>query len=169
MWSGPVGDPNAISFGQTSSQFCSFRVDRAQDNARLYVYNPYSDGTLWIDADAVGPAQPPERRPGPKPANANCADAIYDGSGPPAQAAPPRPAEATPATVDLVIPTPAVRPVSSDVRLGQPLVMALYYPWYDFNTWEGGKTLDLPQVPYESADPATAARHVAWAMTSRLG
>jgi hypothetical protein len=79
MWSGPASDRSAISFGQTSSAFCSFRIDRAGDDARLYVYNPYSDGRFWIDADAVGPVVPPERRRGPKPPDQNCDEHLYDG------------------------------------------------------------------------------------------
>jgi hypothetical protein len=79
MWSGPVGQEGVVSFGLTSSQFCSFQVVRPQDNARLYVLNPYSKNYLWIDADAIGPApSPPVRRPGPRPSGQNCAEAIYD-------------------------------------------------------------------------------------------
>jgi hypothetical protein len=78
MWSGPASDRGAISFGRTSSTFCSFRVDRTEDDARIFVYNPYSEGRFWIEADAVGPVQTPERRRGPKPPDQNCADAIYD-------------------------------------------------------------------------------------------
>src|SRR5689334_16992392 len=33
---------------------------------------------------------------------------------------------------------------------GQPLVMALYYPWYDESTWDSGMTADRPLVPYAS-------------------
>ena len=77
MWSGPASDRSAISFGQTSNTFCSFRVERTEDDARIYVYNPYLDGRFWIDADAVGPVVAPERRPGPKPPDQNCAEAIY--------------------------------------------------------------------------------------------
>ena len=78
MWSGPARDRTSTSFGQTSNTFCSFRVDLAEDDARLYVYNPYTDGRFWIDAEAVGPVVPPERRRGPKPPGQNCAEAIYD-------------------------------------------------------------------------------------------
>ena len=80
MWSGPAGQSDAVSFGTTTAQFCSFQVVRPPDNSRLYVFNPYSNNYLWIDQDAVGPvSDPPERRPGPKPANQNCAEAIYEG------------------------------------------------------------------------------------------
>ena len=79
MWSAPAGEAGAVSFGATSAQFCSFLVGRAQDNARLYVFNPYSGNYFWIDADAVGPVAPPERRSEPKPPNQNCTDAVYEG------------------------------------------------------------------------------------------
>ena len=80
MWSGPVGAPGVISFGTTSAQFCSFQVMQPPSGSRLYVLNPYSANVFWIDADAVGPvANPPERRPQPRPPNQNCAEAIYDG------------------------------------------------------------------------------------------
>jgi hypothetical protein len=78
MWSGPAGDRTAISFGRTSSTFCSFRVDKTEDDARIYVYNPYVDGRFWIDVEAVGPVVPPQRLRGPKPPDQNCAEAIYD-------------------------------------------------------------------------------------------
>jgi hypothetical protein len=80
MWSGPAGEPNVVSFGTTSAQFCSFQLVRPPDNPRVYVLNPYSNNYFWIDADAVGPIpNPPERRPGPKPSDQNCTDAIYEG------------------------------------------------------------------------------------------
>lgn len=79
MWSGPAGQPGAVSFGTTSQQFCSFQVVQPQDNARLYVLNPYTNNYFWIDEDAIGRVDPPERRSGPKPENQNCADAIFQG------------------------------------------------------------------------------------------
>jgi hypothetical protein len=91
MWSGPASDRGAISFGETTSTFCSFRIERDDDDARVYVYNPYSDGRFWIDADAVGPVQPPERRQGPKPPGQNCAEAVYEASPTPGPAGTPRP------------------------------------------------------------------------------
>lgn len=78
MWSGPASDRTATSFGETSSTFCSFRVEMTRDDARIFVYNPYADGRFWIDVEAVGPVQAPERRRGPKPPDQNCAEAIYD-------------------------------------------------------------------------------------------
>ena len=80
MWSGPAGQANVTSFGPTSAQFCSFHVVMPPSGPRLYVFNPYTQNYLWIDADAVGPVgNEPERRPGPKPAGQNCAEAIYEG------------------------------------------------------------------------------------------
>lgn len=78
MWSAPQGAAGAVSFGNTSSAFCSFRVVEEADNARILVYNPYADGTFWIDAEAVGPVENPPRRAGVKPAGLNCTEAIYD-------------------------------------------------------------------------------------------
>lgn len=79
MWSGQVNAPGVVSFGTTSQQFCSFRVMLPEQEGRLYVFNPYSQNYFWIDADAVGPVGPPERRPGPPPTGQNCAESIYDG------------------------------------------------------------------------------------------
>jgi hypothetical protein len=80
MWSGPPGQAGVISFGTTSSQFCSFQVMEPQTSARLHVLNPYSKDYFWIDADAVGPVQEaPQRNAGPKPPDQNCAEAVYDG------------------------------------------------------------------------------------------
>jgi hypothetical protein len=80
MWSGPSGQEGVISFGVTSAQFCAFQVTRPQDNSRLYVLNPYSRDYFWIDADAVGPIpEPPRQVAGPKPADQNCAEDIYEG------------------------------------------------------------------------------------------
>lgn len=80
MWSGPMGQGGVVSFGTTSRQFCAFQVVRPQEGGRLYVLNPYSRDYLWIDADAVGPvSEPPTRATGPKPADQNCTDQLYDG------------------------------------------------------------------------------------------
>jgi len=79
MWSGPAGQTGVVSFGTTSAQFCVFQVVRPQDGSRLYALNPYSKGYFWIDADAVGPvSEAPKRGVGPKPADANCAEDLYD-------------------------------------------------------------------------------------------
>jgi hypothetical protein len=79
MWSGPAGQAGVVSFGQTSRQFCAFQVTRPQEGGRLYVLNPYSRDYFWIDADSVGPvAEAPTRATGPKPADQNCTDQLYD-------------------------------------------------------------------------------------------
>jgi hypothetical protein len=79
MWSGRAGPPGVVSFGVTSAQFCIFEVVRPQDNSRLYVLNPYDQNYFWIDATDVGPVgEPPAKKPGPKPAGQNCADALYE-------------------------------------------------------------------------------------------
>jgi hypothetical protein len=51
---------------------------------------------------------------------------------------------------------------------GQPLVMALYYPWYDEGTWDSGMTADQPLVPYASWQRETIERHVSWARDAGL-
>jgi hypothetical protein len=43
---------------------------------------------------------------------------------------------------------------------GERLVLAFYYPWFDENTWNSGRTPDLPQTPYNSDDRAAMARQV---------
>jgi hypothetical protein len=44
VWSGPEGQATAVSFGNTSAQFCAFLAVHPQDNAGLYVLNPHSLG-----------------------------------------------------------------------------------------------------------------------------
>ena len=79
MWSGPEDESSAVSFGKVSSLFCVFE-ERAARGDRLYVFNPYSGNYFWIDRTAVGPVGTPEMRPrSAKPADQNCADAIFDG------------------------------------------------------------------------------------------
>ncbi|MCC7371854.1 MAG: glycoside hydrolase family 99-like domain-containing protein [Chloroflexi bacterium] len=152
MWSGQEGQPGVISFGETSSTFCSFRIAEPQVGPRIFVYNPYTDSNFWIDGIDVGPVeQPPVRRPGPKPAGVNCTEAIYDGAPLPASTL-----ASTPTPRLSGAPTPAAA-----LRLGTPLVMALYYPWYDERTWTSGQTSDLPVEPYSSADRETITRQVA--------
>ena len=43
-----------------------------------------------------------------------------------------------------------------------PLVLAIYYPWYDENTWSSGLTADQPLIPYASREPEAIERHVGW-------
>ena len=125
MWSGPVSGPGVISFGQTSSQFCVFRLERPDTGgSRLYVYNPHNDGRFWIDADAVGPVEPPRHSPGFKPLDVNCTEIIFD--GPPAPTRTPTPpvtatAEASSATATIMVTptrtmTPTLTPAAQPVR-----------------------------------------------------
>ena len=112
MWSGPASDRASITFGETSSAFCSFRIVREEDDARMLVYNPYLDGQFWIDSDTVGPVQSPERRPGPKPESVNCAEVVYTGT-----------ATTTPvlaATPTSSLPTPGVSTPAARPGLGPP-------------------------------------------------
>jgi hypothetical protein len=79
MWSGPADEPSAVSFGKISSQFCVFEEREARGD-RLYVFNPYTQNYFWIERAAVGPVDSPEIRPrSAKPADQNCADAVFDG------------------------------------------------------------------------------------------
>ncbi len=41
-----------------------------------------------------------------------------------------------------------------------PLVLAVYYAWYDENTWTSGTVSDMPTIPYASRDRETILRHV---------
>ena len=78
MWSGQTGQPGVMSFGETSAQFCVFD-ERDQRGGRLYVLNPYSQNSCWIDKTAVEPVARPEVRPyQSKPAGPNCADAVFE-------------------------------------------------------------------------------------------
>ncbi|HEY75203.1 MAG TPA: hypothetical protein G4O00_03355, partial [Thermoflexia bacterium] len=59
-----------------------------------------------------------------------------------------------------------IRPAPSDA-LGERLVLAFYYAWYDMTTWQ--KPLpDQPLYPYASADPAAIERHVLWAQQAGI-
>lgn len=44
-----------------------------------------------------------------------------------------------------------------------PLVLALYYSWYDEHTWTSGLTADVPLLPYASWEREAIDRHVGWA------
>ncbi len=56
----------------------------------------------------------------------------------------------------LLLPASVPPPVSAQ---GERLVMAFYYAWYDWNTWDLPLP-DQPQQPYLSVDAATIERHV---------
>ena len=77
MWSGPAEAAGTVSFGMTSSQFCSFQVVLPPEGMRLYVFNPYSRDYFWMEADAVRPVGEPERHSGPSPFGQNCAEAVF--------------------------------------------------------------------------------------------
>ena len=47
------------------------------------------------------------------------------------------------------------------------LVLAFYYPWFDGNTWKGGKVPDLPQTLYNSDDTGAMARQIEQAQGRR--
>ena len=55
------------------------------------------------------------------------------------------------------------RAEAADVARSHPLVVALYYPWYDHSTWSSGTTADVPLEEYQSADRAAIERHVSQA------
>ena len=65
-------------------------------------------------------------------------------------------------------PAPIVSAAAAPFGASQPLVLALYYPWYDEGTWESGMTADQPLVPYASWHRETIERHVGWAKDARL-
>jgi hypothetical protein len=48
----------------------------------------------------------------------------------------------------------------SAARSAEPLVLALYYPWYNWDTWEDPVLSDIPAEPYHGSDPATIHQHV---------
>jgi hypothetical protein len=79
MWSGSSRQPDTVSFGATSGQFCSFLVVQPPEGERLYVLNPYSQNYFWIDAADVGPVGPPEQSPDARPTDVNCTREIYPG------------------------------------------------------------------------------------------
>lgn len=55
-------------------------------------------------------------------------------------------------------------------HLGQPrLVLANYFPWYDFHNGSlNGATSDWPVRPYDSNDSGIIGQHIAWARQARL-
>jgi hypothetical protein len=60
------------------------------------------------------------------------------------------------------------RGVGASFSATHPLVLALYYPWYDVSTWESGVTADYPLLPYESWERDAIERHVGWAKESGI-
>jgi len=51
--------------------------------------------------------------------------------------------------------------------MGERLVLAFYYAWFDMTTWQKPLS-DQPAQPYTSTDPAAIARHVAWAQQAGI-
>lgn len=62
----------------------------------------------------------------------------------------------------------AVATSSAVATDGHPTVVALYYPWYNLDTWADPMLSDRPAEPYHSGDPATIARHVEWARAAGI-
>jgi len=59
--------------------------------------------------------------------------------------------------------------VSSPASAGsQPPVIALYYAWFDQNSWNPAGLSDLPASPYRSADRSTVERHVGQAKSAGI-
>src|SRR4051812_24524289 len=89
---------------------------------------------------------------------------------------PPAPSKSSERGETLVFPTvtPAARPVPipatpeptptpevfEPVEVPERPALALYYPWFDQNTWQAGITASLPAERYLSGDPRTIHRHV---------
>ena len=48
------------------------------------------------------------------------------------------------------------------------LVLAYYYQWFDRENWNYSTVSDIPQVPYNSDEPDTMARHVEWAKNAGI-
>ena len=60
LWSGASGEPTSVSFGPIRA-WSYLRVLEPQKGSRLYVENPITKGTAWVDATKVGPSgNPPE-------------------------------------------------------------------------------------------------------------
>ena len=57
IFSGPTQD--ALDFGAAAPAFTTFPVVGPQIAARVYVYDPNTQGYGWIDVSGVGPAGPP--------------------------------------------------------------------------------------------------------------
>ncbi len=62
---------------------------------------------------------------------------------------------------------PALVSPSPSHALGERLVLAFYYAWFDWSTWEQGLS-DQPAQPYTSTDPVAIERHVLWAQQAGI-
>jgi hypothetical protein len=61
IYSGPTSD--ALDFGVAAPAFTTFPVVGPQIAARVYVYDPATQGYGWIDVIGVGPSGPPQASP----------------------------------------------------------------------------------------------------------
>lgn len=62
----------------------------------------------------------------------------------------------------------ALIPAVPAAAAGPAPVLAMYYAWYDANTWGSGKLSDQPTAPYLSADRGTIERQVAEAQSAGI-
>ncbi len=66
----------------------------------------------------------------------------------------------TPAFADAAPVAPKANVSPPAQSLGDPLVLAFYYPWFDETTWTHERLSDLPAERYASSDRATMGRHI---------
>lgn len=59
-------------------------------------------------------------------------------------------------------------PLETPQRIGRPLVLAHYYPWYTRESWSSSELLDRPLQPYSTEDVADVARSLAAAKSAGL-
>src|SRR5579883_1086531 len=62
----------------------------------------------------------------------------------------------------------ALIPAAPVAAAGQAPVLAMYYAWYDNNTWGSGKISDQPSTPYVSSDRGTIDRQVTEAQSAGI-
>ncbi|HZW32252.1 MAG TPA: endo-1,3-alpha-glucanase family glycosylhydrolase [Isosphaeraceae bacterium] len=62
----------------------------------------------------------------------------------------------------------ASAPAADAATPGHAPVLAMYYAWYDQNTWGSGKLSDQPVSPYISADRSTIERQVTQAQSAGI-
>ncbi len=65
-------------------------------------------------------------------------------------------------------PSATATPTSAARSCAPVPVLAMYYAWYDLNTWTSGKTSDQPVTPYVSADRTTIERQVTQAQAAGI-
>ena len=71
----------------------------------------------------------------------------------------------TPTATSAATSTPTRTPTTAARSCAPVPVLAMYYAWYDMNTWTSGKTSDQPVAPYVSADRSTIERQVTQAQS----